>query len=399
MSKRVVLKPGRLKPGMLKEGAMNRLATLESLRGLLAVWVVIGHILGLAYTQADLASVHLGLLYQPVLAVYVFMILSGFVIFYLLDHAGLSYSAFIGRRVLRLAPLYLTVLLAAVLTRQARLHALQALPWHSSGVATKIAIANETAAHFWQHLAVHLTLLQSLVPESLLKFSDYTFLGPAWSISLELQFYLIAPILFALVKARRWLLLGAIVVFFTMLKHLNYLGEGFFGRQSVYFAIGMLSYFVYKQGRKMPEAARAAQFCGLLAAAMLYSLLFSPWSLMVWAIVLPVATFGTDRRAVLLSAIGRILEFRGLRWLGKISYSIYLWHPVLLLLIAAAVEHFMPAFSRRFFLIVVGGGTLAATVAVSAVTFRFIESPGMRLGKRLGEKGYSLLPNELAAPP
>jgi peptidoglycan/LPS O-acetylase OafA/YrhL len=378
---------------------MNRLATLESLRGLLAVWVVIGHILGLAYSQADLARVHLGLLYQPVLAVYVFMILSGFVIFYLLDHVTLSYSSFVGRRLLRIAPLYFTVLAVAVLSRRLRLDVLQALPWHSSGIDTKIAIAKEAAAHPGLHLAAHMTLLHGLVPQTLLKFSDYTFLGPAWSISLEMQFYLIAPVLFWLLKARRWALLGAVAALFVLLKHLNYLGEGFIGKQFVFFAIGIVSYYVYKHGRKMQGMGRAAQFCGILAAAIIYCLLATPWPLMAWALVLATVTFGQDGRASLLAILNRILEHPGFRWLGKISYSVYLWHSILLLFVAGAVEHFIPMFDRGFYLLVVGGGTSAATLAVSAVTFRFIESPGMRLGKRFGEKAYAPLPNELAAPP
>lgn len=50
----------------------------------------------------------------PGYAVDVFIILSGFVIFYLLDHQHLSYRVFICRRFFRLAPLFFLVVLIAI---------------------------------------------------------------------------------------------------------------------------------------------------------------------------------------------------------------------------------------------------------------------------------------------
>jgi len=44
------------------------------------------------------------------------------------------------------------------------------------------------------HLLAHLTLLHGALPHNILPASEYMFLAPAWSLSLEWQFYLIAPI-------------------------------------------------------------------------------------------------------------------------------------------------------------------------------------------------------------
>jgi peptidoglycan/LPS O-acetylase OafA/YrhL len=72
---------------------------------------------------------------------------------------------------------------------------------------------------------------------------------------------------------------------------------------------------------------------------------------------------------------------RVLAWLGLVSYSIYVLHPLLL----ESVEPFwpeplaVPLYSRLAVLV----GVLALLLGASAVTRRFVELPAQRLGKRL----------------
>jgi len=49
-------------------------------------------------------------------------------------------------------------------------------------------------------LLAHLTMLHGAVPDQILPGSSITYLPPAWSISVEWQFYLVAPFLFAFLK-------------------------------------------------------------------------------------------------------------------------------------------------------------------------------------------------------
>lgn len=91
---------------------MKRIHSLESLRGLLALWVVIGHtITNSGYADKDLGLLKLAAM--PSLAVDVFIILSGFVIFFLLDQQRTPYLQFIVKRWFRLAPVFLTVLIVS----------------------------------------------------------------------------------------------------------------------------------------------------------------------------------------------------------------------------------------------------------------------------------------------
>ncbi len=379
---------------------MNRLAALESLRGLLALWVLVGHVLGVAYADAQVTGVHLGLLYQPVLGLRLFIILSGFVIFYLLDHSDLPYGAFVGRRFMRLAPVYFLVLTVSTLMLPVQLHALRALPWQDQGILTKIATKQESIRHLWPHFIVHLSLLQGLVPNTILRFSDYAILGPAWSISLEWQFYLLAPVLFQMIRAGRWMALSVTACAFIGLRHLNYPAEGFIGNQFGYFLIGIVSYYVFKLGRRMgPVPAQAADMAAIAGAAMAYFFFRIPWHFAVWAIVLATITFRRSDERGLTGAVDWTLSRPALKWLGQVSYSVYLWHMPVLYVVMGRIEANVPGLTRGAFLAMALPGTVMVTLGLSALTYRFVELPGIRFGKTLGGRKSEQPVAGIAAPP
>jgi peptidoglycan/LPS O-acetylase OafA/YrhL len=92
--------------------------------------------------------------------------------------------------------------------------------------------------------------------------------------------------------------------------------------------------------------------------------------LVAFGILLP-AVFGGDRGG----AVRRVLADRRLRWIGLISYSLYLWHSAVIQKLA----------STRDDLGWVGFAILglAASIAVAAVSFYAVERPALRLGQRL----------------
>ncbi|MDZ8201153.1 acyltransferase family protein [Microbacterium sp. SSW1-59] len=79
------------------------------------------------------------------------------------------------------------------------------------------------------------------------------------------------------------------------------------------------------------------------------------------------------------SPLGRHLDARPLRWVGERSYGIYLWHWPLLVLLVAAMEGTGPDAG-----VPVGIGllTLALTLVLSGLSYRFVESPVRRVGFR-----------------
>ena len=117
------------------------------------------------------------------------------------------YWSFIVRRFLRLYPCYLLCLVVSILMTQGNLDILQSIPWTTERIAVAQTIILTSLDNFWPNIASHIVLLQGAVPPSLIPYGEYAFLGQAWSISLEWQFYLVAPLLFLICKKqRRWAL-------------------------------------------------------------------------------------------------------------------------------------------------------------------------------------------------
>jgi peptidoglycan/LPS O-acetylase OafA/YrhL len=72
------------------------------------------------------------------------------------------------------------------------------------------------------------------------------------------------------------------------------------------------------------------------------------------------------------------------QFIGKISYSIYLFHFFVLEFVAKVV-HLIPGriiTGRLFGLTLVYLATLAISIPLCSITWRLIEKPGIRLGKR-----------------
>jgi peptidoglycan/LPS O-acetylase OafA/YrhL len=67
--------------------------------------------------------------------------------------------------------------------------------------------------------------------------------------------------------------------------------------------------------------------------------------------------------------VGRALGWRPMRWVGVRSYGIYLWHYPIIVLTAAAGSVGSPVSLGR------AAGVVAGTVAIAAISWRFVEEP------------------------
>ncbi len=107
----------------------------------------------------------------------------------------------------------------------------------------------------------------------------------------------------------------------------------------------------------LPETATIATFPGVLLAASLLS------AVVIVAAIWPGAL------------LGRALDLAPLRWIGERSYGIYLWHWPLLVLVLAGIDA-----SSSDVPVGVGVLTLAMTLAIAALSARFVEMPVRRHG-------------------
>ncbi|MEQ1935140.1 MAG: acyltransferase, partial [Fimbriimonadaceae bacterium] len=346
----------------------RRIDELESLRGLMALWVVVGHAVHLL-PMSNIDNPIIKLLKMNGLAVEVFVILSGFVIFNLLDGARERFWPFIVRRFLRLYPCYIVSLALSILMTPGNQEILSKLPWTTDRLVSVAHIEANALTFYWPNVAAHILMLQGAVPPNLIPDGEYAFLGQAWSISLEWQFYLVAPTIFMLCEKRaRWpifsLLVGICAAYYATGFRF---GDGWLFRQSTYFFVGIVSFYVWRADYKLSQTWRRLLLPITVAAA--YLLIPSWISLGIWAAVitslLVVRQQGTER---IENTICDVLRSKPLRWLGRISYSVYLTHMIVIYGLMRVLESFTSKPSEYSVLLI--GLSVVGTLVLSDVFYR-----------------------------
>ena len=363
--------------------ASPRLRSLDGLRGLAAVVVVVHHCLlavpGLAAPYFDqppapgegllvraLVVTPLHLLWAGGEAVYVFFVLSGLVLALpVLGATRFRWRVYYPQRLVRL---YLPVAVAVVFGT-----ALVQLVPREDAAGLGAWLENSSAGAGVLGLARDLTLVAG--PSGLIT--------PLWSLQWEVLFSLALPLyLLAVVALRRRPLLAAALV-------LAAAGAGaVLGRPALtylpMFALGVLLAVHLRSLRELAERLPSRAWWPVVTVTVL--LLTSRWTAVglgadgrLADATTPVAVAGAGG-AVLVAAfcppVRAALESRPLRWLGLISFSLYLVHEPVVVAVA--------------FLLGPGAGWLVLPVAapialpVAVVFFHVVEAPSHRLARRVG---------------
>ena len=99
--------------------------------------------------------------------------------------------------------------------------------------------------------------------------------------------------------------------------------------------------------------------------------------------------WGAGYALFLVGLSGIITWFpRPIRWLGMISYSVYLMHPVLLAVTRGQdIPHWLA-------LTLMLGGTLV----LATITYTFVEKPMIEIGRRVQERYWPMRKKKKAAP-
>lgn len=328
----------------------DHLPALDGLRALAILMVLVFHWFQLAPPPAGVARFLWRASVAGQTGVDLFFVLSGFLITRNLlaeRHTERYFRNFYGRRVLRIFPLYYAYLVVWLL----------ATPITSKGAAN--------AAWF-------LTYLQN-VPLTF----GWPLHGPThfWSLAVEEHFYLVWPALLLAFSARRIPRLALALIAVAIASRLLLISGGF---SEFYFtlcradslAVGAAIAGMEAEGVAL-ERLRSGMMAAVAVATLVAVELFVPiavkrsltYTLVALVYASSIVWCVTQARAT------RVLTFRPLRFIGRISYGVYVLHPLIFDRVSALL----------------GWGTAAAfaaftlTIAAAAASFYCFERPFLRL--------------------
>ena len=363
---------------------------LDSVRGIAALCVVVHHfVISSTFGQfLDLHGPVADFFWNCWIFVDLFFVLSGIVMAMNYGRPAGRFPAkdFLVRRLARIYPLHLAMLLLLLPLRGARI-ASAAL-----GLPVVSALGHEVNTPY--AFVMHLFLLNALGTVG-----DLSWNGPSWSISAEFYTYMVFAAVVALLAANRLLALTgqifALVSVTALLAVLFVLREDSlefhydFGilRCLYSFSLGVVTFRLVETfrgrlgwlGGGLAQAFLALAAIALVARVGEYGRL-SFAAPPVFALVL--ASLLLNGR----TALGRGLSVAPLVWLGQRSYAIYMIHSTIIVLVEYACRGAGIARVKALNEILHGGiglilmlGIVALVLLLSDFTLKFIEKPGSRL--------------------
>ncbi len=391
----------------VKPTSGRRLLGIEGLRAAAALSVMLGHF-NLHLVPDELVSP----LLHKVLNIAgqgltLFFVLSGFLLFGPFLSAAsrgapFNISQYFLNRFLRIYPAYVVIfVITGLVLGLAYTKAVSADGAGIEGTAGTIGRITDPGT-----IAANLSLLHTLTPWTI-----KTGLGVSWSLTAEICFYLLLPLLaaaavrlsrrFGLNSSAVVISLGMIAVGLVCRTVGNAQVHGDAATQfywqwggnwfAVYmrsilcqadlFGVGMLALVTYRHSTTISEASARTWFRRSLYGAALLGLALSRleyefgFAVFFASLLLIVTTLAaTGRTNWLLS----ILEWPPIRWLGVISYSFYLWHlPVIWGVYKWLLHEQRPetlsAIVMSYALV------LAITTAISTITYVLVERPALLL--------------------
>lgn len=352
----------------------QRVEYLDSLRGIAAYSVLMCHVVGAHWGYFKEAHMF-GMIFNGADAVSLFFVLSGLVLsfkyFNSSDSKEINYQEFLISRIFRIYPAFLVMILVYYFYKYR---------------------AELDFDFLWNTIFYNKYLLYE---EALLLRMRSDLFMPDWTLGVEMAMSALVPVLMLVLKNNRKMYLMLIPVFFILNKYISI--------YIFHFAIGVLIayYFPKIQAFDFKKSKWYSK------RYILYLTIFIMYSIRHISLIYP---FGAKYDYFAGSLIGldffhitgvaaaliivlvinnvklqRILSAKPLRFLGKISYSIYLTHWFVIgNLLMGNFDMYFKLFGSEFktlvgFIII----TSVVTIILATLLYEFVEVPAINAGRRL----------------
>ncbi len=367
----------------IEDGTTRHVGVLDGLRGLAALWVLVGHALSWSgYT--------IPVLNAPIIGVDIFIVISGFLVTknYLERsrsepiHHPSTWARFWIRRIFRIVPSYYTVVLILLMISpmliSARLH--QAVG-HNARL-----VPHGYTDHTAFNILSHISFLSGLIPDNYDSMPT-----PDWSLSLEMQFYALFPFLILAVSRFGWLRSALVVSAICLILQIAF--YDYFRRFTLTSPLP-LKLNVFLGGMMLAGAVRN-KGAFALHAVMAFMLTLLPswgWSnvkleiiraaamiFVVPLLLMPRLPLSAARLMYLISAplSGRLAGMT-----ANASFCLYLVHPAVMDLVVGNLVCDLDLSPPMRFLVTLA--IVAPIVCIIAfLMHRFVELPGARLGRQI----------------
>ncbi len=329
-----------------------KIKALTGSRAIAAIMVVIHHYAGGLYPFSRFGK----LFTSGNIAVGYFFVLSGFVLS--ISQTRINTLTFLGKRLMRIAPAYIIALLLTV------------------GI---MVTYYPLPANFYRQIAYSAMFVHSFFPDYVLELNS-----PSWSVSVEMFFYLLFPLLFLLKKYKRWFITLTVCAYFSsQAVHLYYCntvnplsGSGIYFNPIIHlneFMIGMAGGMIFNDYQSF---FRHRWLTSALLIMAILLIAFRP----------EVVSYQAGLIAPLFMAFIVSVAVNGVSWLsttaavfmGEISYGIYIYqYPVFKLLGNLNTRYIHCSWGIAFYF------CLAILILVSSASYYFIEKPLNLLFKKI----------------
>ncbi len=367
----------------LERPQRGHIVELDSLRGVAALFVVFDHFMR-GWVDSSPPHFVRYIPYLPFLsnggaAVMMFFVLSGFVLSLpMMAGKSQSYPIYAARRVCRIYLPYLAALLIALV-----------FCWRFHGLDSYAPVFS----NFWKTAPTLHLVVQHLL--FLGRYDVYAYNAPTWSLVHEMRISLIFPLLcLVAARLRPWTALLVALSFPVAGRLVEKYTAPWYetGTSSIFWSetLGFCGIFLigsllarYREPlvdwvRSVPGIVRWILPVVAIALYQYPALLHIPRPLRNFAIGLGAAYF------LILALVpdgwlSRMLRLAPLRFLGRVSYSLYLTHAPILIVMSLAIWGKMP----YLYLLL---PFLAVAFAFAALFYRIVEQPSIELGKVISRR-------------